>query len=400
MLTRTRLAPGLAMLALLLMAAAPAVGRTWAVSKDGSGDFMVIQLAVDAAASGDTIRIGPGRFDEKQWVTCPGWSDSVRVLVPQEELTIIGSGPETIIGQVDPWDPEQGYHKGIVASDWWGNSTIRVENLHMENMRTALYTSHTTPSIVVVRNCTFYANNNSIWLHSEGGVAQVTDCVFNHMQLNGRHVSGWSQTEFVMRRCTFRLWDVHHWPQGHIYLNGVQDAFIEDCDFYEGAGGAQLSMGSTGSIVDCVFDGQSNTGAFAGPGTTLSLEGCLFRNQTTMTRLYSGDTYLTARNCIVENVQYSSVKVSSVASLSFQNCDLAAGSQGAVWVDDCTQTPPMHLDFTNNYWGTDDPDSIQALIHDRHDSDDVCRYVDFEPYLDESTPVKTKSLSDLKSLFR
>jgi len=60
----------------------------------------------------------------------------------------------------------------------------------------------------------------------------------------------------------------------------------------------------------------------------------------------------------------------------------------------------MHLDFTNNYWGTDDPDSIQALIHDRHDSDDVCRYVDFEPYLDESTPVKTKSLSDLKSLFR
>ena len=34
--------------------------RTWVVELDGSGDFTVIQDAVDAAADGDTIFIGPG----------------------------------------------------------------------------------------------------------------------------------------------------------------------------------------------------------------------------------------------------------------------------------------------------------------------------------------------------
>lgn len=49
------------MLASLLASGAEA--RTWRVERDGSGDYTIIQDAVDAAASGDTIRIGPGRFD-------------------------------------------------------------------------------------------------------------------------------------------------------------------------------------------------------------------------------------------------------------------------------------------------------------------------------------------------
>jgi hypothetical protein len=40
------------------------IGRTWSVEKDGSGDFSVIQDAVEAAAPGDTIQIGEGRFED------------------------------------------------------------------------------------------------------------------------------------------------------------------------------------------------------------------------------------------------------------------------------------------------------------------------------------------------
>ena len=36
----------------------------WRVEKDGSGDSVAIQDAVDASASGDTILIGAGRFTE------------------------------------------------------------------------------------------------------------------------------------------------------------------------------------------------------------------------------------------------------------------------------------------------------------------------------------------------
>jgi hypothetical protein len=75
------------------------------VEKDGSGDYTIIQDAVDAAASGDTIRIGPGRFAENNPTPCTTYIPFVRIWVPQDVLTIIGAGPEeTIIGPVEPWD--------------------------------------------------------------------------------------------------------------------------------------------------------------------------------------------------------------------------------------------------------------------------------------------------------
>jgi len=56
--------------------------------------------------------------------------------------------------------------------------------------------------------------------------------------------------------------------------------------------------------------------------------------------------------------------------------------------------------MTNNYWGTDSPDSIQALIRDINDSADACYSVDFEPFSPIPTPTQTKSLGGFKALFR
>jgi len=46
----------------LILFSPPGYGRSWRVEKDGSGDFAVIQNAVDAAAPGDTVVVGPGRY--------------------------------------------------------------------------------------------------------------------------------------------------------------------------------------------------------------------------------------------------------------------------------------------------------------------------------------------------
>lgn len=48
-----------------LTVAGSASARTWRVEKDGFGDYTTIQPAVDAAAPGDIVLIGPGRYLEQ-----------------------------------------------------------------------------------------------------------------------------------------------------------------------------------------------------------------------------------------------------------------------------------------------------------------------------------------------
>ena len=96
-------------LVFLSLGATAAAGRTWTVRKDGTGDFQVIQDAVDASSDGDLIDIGPGRFDDYQTVYhngTPIWD--VYVLIEGKNLTLDGAGSnQTIIGPAD-----QGFHLG------------------------------------------------------------------------------------------------------------------------------------------------------------------------------------------------------------------------------------------------------------------------------------------------
>lgn len=93
---------------LICLVPAMASARTWRVEKDGSGDFTVIQNAVDASASGDTIMIGPGRYSEYTDHTYAGnvWHNYVHMVTGS--LTLIGAGEDvTVIGPGSPgtWQP-------------------------------------------------------------------------------------------------------------------------------------------------------------------------------------------------------------------------------------------------------------------------------------------------------
>jgi hypothetical protein len=391
------------LLPILIALAAVASARSWHVERDGSADYTVIQDAVDAAASGDTILIGPGRFNEQQWVTCPGWQDSVRVLVHQYELTLIGSGPATIIGQTEPWEMEQGYHKGIVASDFWGNRVIRVEKIRFENMARGIYTSYesTGEDTVLVRNCEFYANNKGIGLIGDGGVAEIVNCSFDHMARDGTHLSAWRQSNLLIKDCTFSLWDHHTWPQKHLNCFGVRNARVRDCTFLEGADAITVSNGTTAVVERCIFDGQSRVSVGAALTTTMGFVDCRFENQFEITYSGSGSSSFSFRQCSIAAVSDVAFRIAYIGGLSVNDCDLTGGSRGIVWCEDiinCTEV--RTVDMTGNYWGTADPDSIANLIRDNNDSDEACFIIDYEPFETESTPVEKKSLSDLKGLFR
>ena len=51
-------------LAILMIWPAVGVASSWLVMQDGTGDYTDIQAAVDGCAVGDTVLVGPGRYDE------------------------------------------------------------------------------------------------------------------------------------------------------------------------------------------------------------------------------------------------------------------------------------------------------------------------------------------------
>lgn len=53
---------------LIALVPSESIGVTYLVRADGSGDFPTIQEAIDGAAAGDTIEVGPGRYPVHLWI--------------------------------------------------------------------------------------------------------------------------------------------------------------------------------------------------------------------------------------------------------------------------------------------------------------------------------------------
>ncbi len=383
---------------ILLSMASSSAARTWNVERDGSGDFIVIQDAVNASAEGDTIRIGSGRFNEGQVYSFPGWTEFVRVMVNKPNLTLIGSGPTTIIGQPQPWDPVQGEHRGIVAGVYYGSpGRLRISEIAFENIHTAIITEEID---VLVASCNFLSDSYGckFW---HGSSVLIDCCRFVDMNRDGRHVLCWGQETLSIEDCDFVLDEIPNGSQGHIGLEGIQDGFVDNCNFYAGVVGVNLSSGARVSIRNCIFDGQSSGGVYPSIGTQMIVEDSVFRNQ--RAAMYSGvhSNAVTISRCVIEDVEDCSFKVGYIGSLTVNNCDLARGREGVVAImEQFEPCPPQVLDMSDNYWGTDNPDSIQAWIFDAADSDSACYLIDYTPFRNESTPARRESLGGVKSLFR
>ena len=390
-------------LAFALFMAMPARARTWRVEKDGSGDYTIIQDAVNAAASGDTILIGPGRYNDKVYATSIGWSDSVRVLVTQDKLTIIGSGPQTIIGQDFPWSQDQGEQKGIVASDYWGNSSVHIEGIRFENMRDAIYIAYEFigSDSASIKNCDFYQNLFSLFLIGDGGDMVIQDCSFSYMPGSARLVRASDFGNIAIRGCEFMLADYSPFTQSSLLIQGVQDGFVEQCRFNGGNGGIIVAYGGQTRIKQCVFVGQRYYAINPGSQSNVMVDSCTFRNQSDAITAATGTRRFVMTNSAIEDVTSSSFLVAFFDTLEVHQCDLAAGSRGTVFVVDgtsCSEVP--RWDMTENYWGTTDPVVIGGLIQDYRDSDRKGAVVDFQPFLDMSTPTEKKSLGGIKAMFR
>jgi hypothetical protein len=390
-------------LAFLLVGPTQSFSKVFYVEKDGSGDYTVIQDAVDVAASGDTIRIGVGRFDDKQWVTSPGWSEYVRVLVDQQELTIIGSGPETIIGPEAVWDESQGSPRGIVGSDFWGNERLVLEDLCIENLRRGVYASYETiPSCtLVVSSCLFKRNDDSLWLLGVGADISVLNSRFEYLVDTGQHIVGWQHENLTIEGCEFFM-DASIYGQRGVSLNLVDNTTISNCNFSSGTVGVSFSVSTLFEVRDSVFQGQGNYGIYVnGEGGSGTIQSSSFRQNRWGMYVPSQTFAVAVEDCLFEDVFEGSIVVSYGGGLSVHRCDLSRGIVGvfqSVDLSTCSVTSTINME--DNYWGTTDADSISAWILDRNDSPDACNFVDFEPFSAVPLPTEKQSLGGLRAMFR
>ena len=193
------------------------------VEQDGSGEFLLIQDAVEAAASGDTILIGPGRYDDLQprgsmvGATVAYWEDG-------KNLTFIGTSAEEVIIGPASYVPTntgpQGFHQQLIAD-------IHYEALSFENLKYGIATG--------------------------GGACTVVEARFETGTIGILVQNG---TTLMVRGCSFRDFE-----SSSISTNGVVNAVIENCELTD----ARIYLGDaeTGIVRNCTVLG-GNLVSFVG----------------------------------------------------------------------------------------------------------------------------------------
>lgn len=370
---------------ILLSLPVAAAARTWRVERDGTGDFSVIQTAVSTAAPGDTIRIGPGQFDEFTFRSSP--SECACVHVDRTGLTFIGSGREqTTIGS-------SGYVGVTVCgfSIYPADYQTRIENLGTHGL---VYGVRAEDSDVVVANCEF------------------DGCTYNGIDATG-------ESALVVESCDFRSnsvgIDIFDGPILHasncgftgpgfaaIRLHGGTGHVVRDCDVQDLAHGVMFGS-ARGLIAHCRLAGAgpmievANCEVVTILGNDVSAESyaARFASSTAEVRgnVFNGGTL----GCIV----------ASSARLDMHGNHILNGgalSLQAEWYHYDDLTRPFDLDLTGNYWGTDDPAQIAAWIDDYNDHppSDMSHWiiVNFDPFSPHEVSTEPVSWGALKCLFR
>ncbi|PID81792.1 hypothetical protein CSB20_01130 [bacterium DOLZORAL124_64_63] len=386
-----------------MMLAGTSWGATWTVAKDGSGDFTVIQDAVNAAADGDVIEIGPGRYEEYHVYANDNSGTCVRVW--NKSLSFIGSGPtETIIGLenatghprivgIRPWNSQSIHVENLGFYAQWGKGLhLEVPEIEVENCEfLGDHPQQHTDGIVAmdiekgyIRNCRFYNLRQDIGLFSPVRGLVIEDCEFSGFQYGIS--AGYANTHFIVRNSTF---------DGEWALNAV-GVWIWD--------GARIDMSGC-TITRCTAEA-----AFDQNGPSV-VRDCVLEYVDGPEGFRDGAVYLHARHQVLfENniitsdfVCFAIISNGLPGASAFHNNHILVLGDGLYLKGEDPSGymyPGEILNMENNYWGTTDEEEIAARIIDGNDNPDIEFTVDFLPLADGPVPTERIALDGVKALYR
>lgn len=270
--------------ALLCSAARPAEAATWRVEKDGSGDFEILQDALDTCAPGDSILIGAGRFDTFRAATSnvEDFQFAGVAWVTTPNLTLIGAGRDfTFVGPAIATESVEGRPTVGLYVD--GLALTRVEGISFEGTKFDVTLQATTiledcrvtrrvvgsgPALGVaapgteIRRTELIGSDMLATLDARGPASQLLleDCAFENGSDLGTAVEvGHDALECTMRGCTFSGGSVG------VRFTGGGTGWVEDCSF-EGCSWAGLELQSSWAVVRRCHFGTSLLGILASAG--------------------------------------------------------------------------------------------------------------------------------------
>ncbi|MCA9565740.1 MAG: hypothetical protein KC561_19720, partial [Myxococcales bacterium] len=361
--------------ALALVLAASAGAATVRVEKDGSGDWTTLQGAVDAAATGDTILIGPGRYDD--FHVSP-WSPAQYLIVTltlPKSLTFIGSDVDSVIVGPEAYQLE---HIGLVLGDGAaGGQPQHFRDITYENLVRGVSAAGGT-----VSNCRFMGCKHGTAWYSAVAPIEVTMCTFEGLpgRLDiGYAMAIWGAESAAMSDCFVQ--------DMAMYFERVSDYTIQNNQFPKTyAVYAFNNYLSNGVIQDCEISGQVGN-----QGGRLEIRDCEFSLVDTgpfnSLGCSDGTTTIIGNTFRRGVVGGATIRVAYGARLSGYGNDIYHGDE-APYVVYVAQSTEPEIDLRNNYWGTNDPDLIAEWIWDHNDDPELAGSVLFEPFSD--TPLPTE----------
>lgn len=409
------------LLLLFLLVPGGVSARTWFVEVDDSGDFSDLQSASDAAASGDTIKVGVGRFGEPAWSECLGDNLFTIMAIGEGSIVIIGEGDgQSIIGPEEPWNGDLPSRTGIAAVGWCETTNLVIKGIQFENLTHAVHCEFalnkdkelnkdlSTGTSLTVDDCTFRENNLGLFL--DANVNRISNCLNSSTLLGGKFIANYMGApvrEIYIQDCHSELTNR---ATRHVAVGG-ELLRITGCVFDGGNGLMSEAISSSSNrfeLINSRISGDRFGLTFY--GDDLYVNGCEFFNLKKGIWFPSHDYYME-----IENTNFSDILVSSISygptarGGIVRNCNLDKGAQYTI-----SHTPSKkesessekdqeeyhNIDMSNNWWGTTDPDSIGAWIEDGMDDEEWPYYIVWRPFLDGTVSAEEKSLNDIKAFFR
>lgn len=369
--------------------ASAAMSSTWSVQRDGTGDFTTIQPALDAAADGDTILIGPGEYTESTTIRPPGWAYDIQSYADLrcDDLTIIGAGMDaTVIGPATYLANADGDPAGL---SYGGRGTLHISDVGIRHSY-AMYVI----GYLFMERCHFTNNKRGLsWNPSGPGgwvrdsVFEVTEPIFDPESFQIGYTGLGSGIS--LERCRFGDPGV---------LRDVQGVSVVDCalrgvDLYGNVHVVLQRCTSSGANVGISFlDGGSGLCEIYDCEMSGASAAVVVSNTASNARYVVENSRLEGGNYAV----FWSRR--GAGPCSFSGCDLLRGSGQVVLCE--PNSPVVTHDLRNNYWGTTDDATIRSWIIDHADNPQIGATVLYTPFAGQSVPAETTTWGDLKALFR